>query len=261
MRALQIGATGMQAQQLNVEVISNNIANMTTTGYKLQRPAFQDLLYENVTRPGSQSSDIGTIVPSGIQLGSGVRAAAVYRVDTQGDLQQTGNQLDLAVTGQGYFQIELPNGDTAYTRDGSFQLNANGQVVTGDGYVVKPGLVIPKATTAITVNTDGQMFAKVDGTTNPVSVGQVELATFANNAGLEATGNNLFLETPASGVPVTGAPGALGFGTITQGSLESSNVNIVSEVTNLIAAQRAYEMNSKVIQTSDQMLNDINQMH
>jgi len=260
MRALQIGATGMQAQQMNVEVISNNIANMTTTGYKRQRPEFQDLLYQNLVRPGAQSSDIGTIVPSGIQMGSGVRASAVYRIDTQGDLQQTNNKLDLAINGQGYFQIELPNGDTAYTRAGSFQLNANGQVVTSNGYVVKPGLVVPKATTDITVNESGQVFAKVSGTTNPVQVGQVELATFANNAGLEAIGDNLLLETPASGVPVTGAPSALGFGSLTQGSLESSNVNIVSEITDLISAQRAYEMNSKVIQTSDQMLNAMNQM-
>jgi flagellar basal-body rod protein FlgG len=261
MRALQIGATGMQAQQLNVEVISNNIANMTTTGYKRQRPEFQDLLYQNVIRPGAQSSDIGTIVPSGIQLGTGVRASAVYRIDEQGELQQTSNSLDLAITGPGYFQVELPNGDTAYTRAGSFQLNANGQVVTSNGYVVKPGLVIPKDTTAITVNEDGQVFAKVDGTTAPVQVGQLELATFANDAGLEAVGNNLLLETPASGVPVTGAPSSLGFGSLTQGSLESSNVNIVSEITNLITAQRAYEMNSKVIQTSDQMLQTANQMH
>lgn len=261
MRSLQIGATGMQAQQMNVEVISNNIANMTTTGFKKQRPEFQDLLYQNVVRPGSQSSDIGTIVPSGIQLGSGVRASAVYRIDTQGELQQTNNKLDLAITGAGYFQIELPSGDTAYTRAGSFQLNANGQVVTSNGFVVKPGLVVPKNTTDITVNESGQVFAKVAGTTNPVQVGQIELATFANNAGLEAIGDNLLLETPASGVPVTGSPSALGFGSLTQGSLENSNVNIVSEITDLIAAQRAYEMNSKVIQTSDQMLTTISQMH
>ena len=208
MQALQIGATGMQAQELNVSVISNNIANMTTTGFKRQRAEFQDLLYQNVVRPGAQSSDIGTIVPSGIQLGTGVRAAAVYRIDEQGALTATSNQLDLAITGPGYFQIELPNGDTAYTRAGSFQLNANGQVVTSDGYVVKPGLVIPKATTGITVNAQGEVFAKVDGTTAPVQVGQFEIATFANDAGLEATGNNLLLETPASGVPITGAPGA-----------------------------------------------------
>ena len=204
MQALQIGATGMQAQQLNVQVISNNIANMTTTGYKRQRAEFQDLLYQNVVRPGSQSSDTGSIVPSGIQIGTGVRAAAIYRIDEQGALQQTSNQLDLGITGQGFFQVEMPNGDTAYTRAGSFQLNANGQVVTSDGYIVKPGLVVPKATSSIVVNTNGQVFAKVDGQSAPVQVGQIEIATFANNAGLEAIGNNLLLESPASGVPITG---------------------------------------------------------
>lgn len=261
MRALQIGATGMQAQQINVEVISNNIANMTTTGYKRQRSEFQDLMYQNIVRPGAQSSDIGTIVPSGIQLGSGVRASAVYRVGTQGDLQQTNNKLDLAITGPGYFQVELPNGDTAYTRAGSFQLNANGQMVTSNGYIVKPGIVLPKATTDVSINESGQVFAKVDGSAQPAQVGQIELATFANDAGLEAIGSNLLLETPASGVPITGSPSALGFGSLTQGSVENSNVNIVSEITDLISAQRAYEMNSKVIQTSDQMLSNINQIH
>lgn len=260
MRSLSIGATGMLAQQLNVETISNNIANMTTTGYKRQRAEFQDLLYQNQRRVGSTSSDAGTVVPSGIQVGTGVKAAAIYRINEQGNINPTGNTLDLAVNGHGYFQVQLPNGETAYTRAGSLQLNAQGTIVTADGYQVLPGVVIPQNTIDITVNPNGEVLAKIDGQTVPQNVGQLQLANFPNNAGLEAIGDNLLLETPASGQAITGNPGAPGFGRVVQGSVETSNVNIVSEITQLITAQRAYEMNSRVISTTDQMMQSVSQL-
>lgn len=260
MRSLSIGATGMLAQQLNVETISNNIANMTTTGYKRQRAEFQDLLYQNQRRVGSTSSDAGTVVPSGIQVGTGVKAAAIYRINEQGNINPTGNTLDLAINGHGYFQVQLPNGETAYTRAGSLQLNAQGTIVTADGYQVLPGVVIPQNTIDITVNPNGEVLAKIDGQTVPQNVGQLQLATFPNNAGLEAIGDNLLLETPASGQAITGNPGAPGFGRVIQGSVETSNVNIVSEITQLITAQRAYEMNSRVISTTDQMMQSVSQL-
>ena len=260
MRSLSIGATGMLAQQTNVEVISNNIANMTTSGYKEQRAEFQDLLYQNIRRPGSQSSDAGTIVPTGIQLGSGVKTASVYRIHTQGSIVQTGNELDLAVNGEGYFQVEMPDGTTNYTRAGSFQLNADGQVVTADGYTLLPGLTVPEGTLDITIDETGQVQAKIDGQTETQVVGQIQLAQFANNAGLESIGGNLYRETPASGAAIVGNPGGNGFGTIEQGSLEQSNVNVVAEITSLITAQRAYEMNSKVIKTSDEMMSAVSQL-
>lgn len=257
---LDIGATGMLAQQLNVDVISNNIANMTTTGYKRQRAEFQDLLYQNKLRPGSTSSDFGNIVPAGIQQGLGVKAGSVYRINEQGSLQITENSLDLAINGQGYFQIQMPNGDTGYTRSGSFQLNDQGEVVTSDGFVVDPGLVIPQEAVDITVNRSGEVFVKLDGQIDLQNVGQIELANFANPAGLEAIGDNLFLETPASGAPIVDNPAADGFGHLEQGALENSNVDVVEEITKLITAQRAYEMNSKVIRTGDEMLNTIGQL-
>ena len=260
MRALSIGATGMLAQQLNVEVISNNIANMTTTGFKRQRAEFQDLLYQNFVRPGSTSSDAGTVVPSGIQLGTGVKAAAVYRINEQGNLQVTDNKLDIALQGSGFFQVELPNGETAYTRAGSFQLNAEGTIVTAEGYTVVPGIVIPQNATDITVNNSGEVLVKIAGQVAPQNVGQLQIATFANPAGLESVGGNMLMETPASGAPVVGAPLTPGFASVLQGSLETSNVNVVSEITNLISAQRAYEMNSKVIRTTDEMLNAMTQL-
>lgn len=260
MRSLSIGATGMLAQQLNVETISNNIANMTTTGFKRQRAEFQDLLYQNQRRVGSTSSDAGTVVPSGIQIGAGVKTAAVYRINEQGNISVTGNALDLAINGQGYFQILLPNGETAYSRAGSFQLNAEGTVVTADGYQVQPGLVVPQNAVAITVNPNGEVLVKLDGQTEPQNVGQLQLAVFPNNGGLEAIGDNLYLETPASGQAVAGNPGAPGYGRIIQEALETSNVNIVSEITSLITAQRAYEMNSKVISTTDQMMQSVSQL-
>jgi flagellar basal-body rod protein FlgG len=260
MRSLSIGATGMLAQQLNVEVISNNIANMTTTGFKRQRAEFQDLLYQNMRRVGSTSSDAGTIVPSGVQIGAGVKTAAVYRINEQGNINPTGNVLDLAINGQGFFQINLPSGETSYTRAGSLQLDPQGQIVTADGYIVQPGLTVPQNAVGITVNPTGEVLVKLDGQTTPQNIGQFQLAVFPNPAGLEAVGDNMFLETPASGQPITGVPGNPGFGRVIQESLETSNVNIVSEITSLITAQRAYEMNSKVISTTDQMMQAVTQL-
>ncbi len=260
MRAMNIAATGMMAQQTNVEVIANNIANQNTTGFKRQRAEFQDLLYQTERRGGTTSSDTGTIIPVGVQIGIGVKTAAVYRITTQGNLTQTSNPLDLAIQGRGFFQILQPDGTTAYTRAGSFQLSPTGEIVTADGFVVQPGITIPQNTIAITVNPNGQVLAQVAGQTNPQTVGQLELAVFPNEAGLEALGNNLFLETPASGSPNQGNPGSTGIGTLNQGMLETSNVDIVSEITNLITAQRAYEMNSKVIQTTDQMMASLSQI-
>ena len=261
MRSLHIGATGMLAQQTNVDVISNNIANMNTTAYTKRRAEFNDLLYQNIIRPGSTSTAEGTIVPSGIQLGLGVRTAAVYRITEGGSLTSTGNDLDLAIRGRGYFQVELPEGKgTAYTRDGAFQRNGDGVIVTHDGYVVQPEITIPEDAVEIYVNSSGEVWVKQDGETDEINVGQLELATFVNEAGLEAMGNNLFLETTASGNPVLDHPDSEGFGSILQGYLATSNVNPVTEITELVSAQRAYEMNSKIISTSDQMLNTINQL-
>ncbi|MFZ5789693.1 MAG: flagellar basal-body rod protein FlgG [Pseudomonadota bacterium] len=260
MRSLSIAATGMLAQQLNVDVISNNIANMNTTGFKRRRAEFADLLYQNYRRVGSQSSTTGTIVPSGVQIGVGVKPTAVYRIIEQGNMQVTDNPLDLAIQGKGYFQVELPNGDTAYTRAGALQRSADGTIVTADGYTVLPGITIPDDAVSVTINSDGEVFAQIDGQVAPQNLGQLELATFPNEAGLEGIGDNLFLETQASGAPIVATPGTAGFGTIQQGFLETSNVNVVSEITDLITAQRAYEMNSKVIQASDQMMGTLTQL-
>lgn len=258
MRSLSIGATGMLAQQLNVEVISNNIANLNTTAYTRRRAEFQDLLYQNLRRVGSESSDTGTIVPAGVQIGLGVKTAAVYRITEQGNLTLTENTFDLAISGNGYFQIQLPNGDTAYSRAGSFQLSPNGELVTADGFIVQPAITIPTNAIDVTINANGQVLVQQDGQVAQANVGQLNLAAFSNEAGLLAIGDNLFLETPASGAPTTGTPGSTGIGTIQQGFLETSNVNVVEEITNLITAQRAYEMNSKVIETSDQMMAVLN---
>ena len=244
----------MLAQQLNVEVISHNIANMNTTAYTRRRAEFQDLLYQNLRRVGSESSDTGTIVPAGVQIGLGVKTAAVYRITEQGNLTLTENTFDLAINGNGYFQVQLPNGDIAYSRAGSFQLSANGELVTADGFIVEPAITIPTDAVDVSVNASGQVLAQQDGQVAPANVGQLDLAIFSNEAGLLAIGDNLFLETPASGTPTTGTPGSTGIGTIQQGFLETSNVNVVEEISNLITAQRAYEMNSKVIETSDQMM-------
>jgi len=260
MRSLDIGATGMLAQQTNVDVISNNIANMTTSGFKRQRAAFQDLIYQNIDRPGSTSSDAATTVPSGIQMGLGVRTGSVYRMHGQGALKITDNPLDLALTGEGYFQVQMPNGDISYTRDGTFQMNQNGEIVTVQGYLVDPGITIPADATSIDINASGEVSVKIPGQTASQVVGQMQLAGFANPAGLEAIGDNFFIETDASGTPNTGVAGADEFGAIRQGALEQSNVNVVEEMTELIAAQRAYEMNSNIISTSDEMLQTITQL-
>ncbi len=257
MRALSIAATGMQAQQRNVEVVSNNLANMNTTAFMRRRTEFQDLLYQNLRRVGGTSSDAGTVVPTGVQLGLGVKMAAVYRIHAQGSLTATDNTFDLAIEGKGFFQVQLPNGEVAYTRDGSFQLNANGEIVTHDGYTVVPAITVPSNVIDITINASGEVLAKVDGQVALSNVGQLQIATFANEPGLQANGGNLFLETSASGNAVTGTPASTGYGSILQGFLETSNVNAVEEIANLISAQRAYEMNSKVIQTADQMMGSL----
>ncbi|HSR70753.1 MAG TPA: flagellar basal-body rod protein FlgG [Kiloniellales bacterium] len=254
MRALSIAATGMLAQQLNVEVISNNIANLNTTGFKRQRAEFNDLLYQDLLRAGTQSSETGTVVPSGIQIGLGVKPAAVYRITEQGNILITNNQLDLAINGKGFFAVELPSGETGYTRAGALGRSPTGDLVTAQGYVVQPGITIPDDAVDITVNPQGEVFVKVDGQTAPLNVGQIQLATVPNEAGLQAIGDSLFLETPASGLATLGTPGSAGFGEIQQSALETSNVDAVAEITNLISAQRAYEMNSKVIQATDEML-------
>ena len=260
MRALDIAGTGMQAQQTNVEVISNNIANMSTTGFKRRRAEFQDLIYQNMRSVGSNSSDNGTVVPSGAQIGLGVKTAAIYRITEQGTLVQTGNTLDMAIQGNGYFQVTLPSGETAYTRDGTFAMAPDGTIVTADGYPVAPGITVPTNAVSVSVNASGQVQATISGQTTPQTLGQLQLAAFPNEAGLDAQGDNLFLQSGASGTAVTGTPGAPGFGGVMQGYVEGSNVNVVSEITNLITAQRAYEMNSKVITSSNEMLQTLSNL-
>jgi flagellar basal-body rod protein FlgG len=254
MQALRTAATGMAAQQLNVEVISNNIANMNTIGFKRQSAVFEDLLYQTLEQPGAQSSDQGTVVPTGVQIGGGVRAGSVYRITGQGTLTNTGNALDVAINGPGYFQVQMPDGSTAYTRAGNFSVNAQGQMVTADGYLVQPTVTIPQNSTNITISQSGQVQVMTPGNTTPTVVGNLQLATFLNDAGLDAIGNNLFTESAASGAATAANPGAAGYGLTMQGYTEASNVDPVSEITNLIVAQRAYEMNSKVVTTADQML-------
>ncbi len=260
MQALRTAATGMAAQQMNVEVISNNIANMNTVGFKKQRAEFQDLLYQTLRQAGAQSSDQGTIVPTGIQIGAGVKTGSVYRINTQGAMTATGNQYDLAINGRGFFQVLTPTGDTAYTRAGNFSVNDQGQLVTQDGYQVQPAISIAQDATNVVVSPSGQVQVTQPGNPIPSVVGQLELASFMNEGGLSAQGGNLFLQTGASGAPVTGTPGQTGFGHLLQGYTEASNVDPVTEITALIVAQRAYEMNSKVISTADSMLGVANQV-
>ncbi|MGV9010254.1 flagellar basal-body rod protein FlgG [Brevundimonas sp.] len=260
MRALRTAASGMSAQQLNVEVISNNIANMNTIGYKRQRAEFQDLLYQNVERMGAQSSSQGTVVPTGIQIGAGVKAGAVYRVTEQGTPTNTGGLYDVAIDGRGYFQILLPSGETAFTRAGNFALNGEGQLVTDDGYAVQPNISIPQDAVDVSISKSGQVQVITAGQTEPSIVGQLEIATFFNEAGLEAVGDNLLLETTASGPANVGTPGEVGFGQLLHKFTEASNVDAVAEISSLIIAQRAYEMNSKVITTADQMLSVASQV-
>jgi flagellar basal-body rod protein FlgG len=254
MRALSTAATGMMAMELNVQVISNNLANMTTTGYKRQRAEFQDLLYDHVSRVGTQTSAQGNILPVGIDLGSGVKTVGTPRLMTQGTLSQTGSSLDLAVRGDGFFKIQLPDGTFSYTRDGSFQMDAQGRIVTAQGNVVQPAITIPQNSTGLTINAQGQVSVIPQGTTTPTILGQLNLTRFINQAGLLSVGDNMYTETPASGTPQDGLPSTEGAGDIQQGNLEQSNVDSVTEITNLIAAQRAYEMNGKVITAADQML-------
>jgi flagellar basal-body rod protein FlgG len=253
MRALSIAATGMAAQQLNVEVIANNIANINTTGYKRTRAEFTDLLYQVERVQGVPAQSGEDMVPEGAQLGLGTRLSAIRLLNIQGPLAETGNQLDLALNGPGWFQVTSPAGETLYTRAGAFNISATGQIVTADGYPIEPALTVPAGTTGVEVNQTGEVFAKVEGQADPVSVGQITLANFTNPAGLNALGGNLFQPTEASGPAATGLPGDPSFGKVQQGYLENSNVDPVKEITELISAQRAYEMNSKVIQAADDM--------
>lgn len=260
MRALEIAATGMLAQQTRVEVIANNIANVGTTGYNLRRAEFADLLYQQAQRAGAVSSDTGTVVPAGIQLGLGTRTAAVSMQAAQGALRQTHGELDLALEGRGWFEVELPSGDSAYTRDGSFKLSADGLIVTSEGYGLIPQVTVPADARSVSINADGQVFAHMEGNQPPQELGKITLATFINEKGLEARGSNLFTATAASGDAQIGDAGTEGRGTLRQGYLEESSVDIVAEITQLIEAQRAYEMNSKVITAADQMLAAANQV-
>ena len=260
MRALSIAASGMQAQQLNVDVISHNIANMNTTSYKRQRAEFQDMLYQNLERPGSTSAASGAILPLGIQIGVGVRADAVGRITEQGGIAASGNPYDLAIDGRGFFQITLPSGQTGYTRAGNFAVNAEGQLVTADGYAIEPSITVPQEATAIQITRDGIVEVTTANSPDPQQIGQLEIASFINPAGLEAIGDNMYLETPASGSPTTATPGSPGLGTLMQGYLELSNVNAVEEISALIVAQRAYEMNARVITAADEMLQSTTQL-
>jgi flagellar basal-body rod protein FlgG len=254
MRALDTAATGMAAMDLQVQVIAGNIANMSTTGFKSQRAEFQDLIYEHVQRIGAQASDQGNILPVGIELGSGVKTVGTPRLMTQGALLQTGNQLDVALQGDGWFKIQMPDGTFTYTRDGSFKQDSQGRIVTAEGNIVQPTITIPQNATGLTINNQGQVSVTVPGSTTSQILGQFTITRFTNNAGLQAQGSNLFTQTPASGNPQDGLAGTDGAGTLQQGFLEQSNVEAVTEISNLIAAQRAYEMNSKVITAADEML-------
>jgi flagellar basal-body rod protein FlgG len=253
MRVLSIAATGMAAQQLNVEVIANNIANINTTGFKRARAEFTDLIYQAERLQGVSSRGQDNTVPEGALLGLGVRTASIRNLMTQGSLTTTGNQLDLALNGRGWFQVTGPNGDTLYTRAGSFNTNATGQIVTGDGYLLQPTMLIPTNAVSVSVNQSGQVAVTLSGQTQPQQLGQLTIANFPNEAGLNPLGGNLYQQTEASGTPVAGVPGDPGFATVSQGYLEASNVDPVKEITDLIAAQRAYEMNSKVITAADEM--------
>lgn len=254
-RALYTAATGMQAQETNIDVIANNLANVNTTGFKKARADFQDLMYQYALEPGSPTSSAGTQNPSGIQVGLGVKTAAVQRMFSQGDLTSTNNQLDVAIEGDGFFQIQMPDGSITYTRSGAFQLDQNGQMVTADGYVLDPAITIPQDAVSISIGQDGSVNVKTPGTTDPQQIGQITAVRFPNNAGLKSIGKNLFEESGSSGTPSTGIFGEDGVGRLSQGFLESSNVSVVEQVVNMITAQRAYEASSKGIQTADDMLN------
>ncbi|MCA3445254.1 MAG: flagellar basal-body rod protein FlgG [Rhodobacter sp.] len=254
MKALQIAASGMSAQQMRVDVVSNNLANMSTSGYNARRAEFADLHYQQVTRPGTVNAQDGTVLPTGVQMGLGVRPAAVSVIVQQGSLLETGGELDLAVEGKGYIEVTLPSGTSAYTRDGGLKRSADGLIVTSDGYEVAPGITIPTDARSLSINAAGEVFAYFNDQVAPQQLGQITLATFANEKGLEAMGSNLYLETAASGPAAIAVPGEDGLGTLRQGYLEESSVDPVREVTELIKAQRGYELNAKVITAADEML-------
>ncbi|MEQ1769466.1 MAG: flagellar basal-body rod protein FlgG [Devosia sp.] len=260
MKALYIASTGMAAQERNVEVISNNIANMRTSGFKRMRVEFQDLLYQSYRRSGAQTSDQGTQVPVGIEVGSGVRTAATPRIMSQGSVTQTEKELDIAVRGEGFFMVQLPDGRTGYTRDGSFERDSTGQLVNVDGFQVQPGITIPENANSLSISADGIVQAYIGTDANPTQLGQLQLARFVNKAGLESAGDNNFVETAASGSPQLGVPNTDGMGNVLQGYLEAANVNPVTEIADLIAAQRAYEMNARVISGADEMLQATSQL-
>lgn len=256
--ALWASKTGLDAQQTRMAVVSNNLANVNTTGYKRSRPVFEDLLYQNVRQVGGQTSE-DTSYPTGMYLGTGVRIVATEKLYTQGGLQQTGGSFDLAIQGQGFFQVLLPDGTNAYTRDGSFQVNAEGQLVTAAGYQVQPPISVPGDALSLTVGADGTVTITTPGNTTPTSIGQIQLTDFINPAGLQPRGENLLLESAASGAPQTGSPGLNGLGTVVQGALETSNVNVVEELVNMIETQRAYEMNARAVSSVDQMVSFLTQ--
>ena len=258
-RSLWISKTGLDAQQTQMDVISNNLANVSTNGFKRSRAVFEDLLYQNIRQPGAQSSQ-QTQLPSGLQLGTGVRPVATERIFTQGNLQQTSNDKDVAINGEGFFQVLLPDGTNAYTRDGSFQTDSQGQLVTSSGYPVQPAITIPANAQTLSIGRDGTVSITQPGSASAVQVGTLQLATFINSAGLLSKGENLYVETAASGTPNTNTPGANGAGVLSQGYVETSNVNVVEEMVNMIQTQRAYEINSKAITTSDQMLEKLSQL-
>jgi flagellar basal-body rod protein FlgG len=252
-QALWIAKTGLDAQQTRMEVVSNNIANVNTTGFKRERAVFEDLLYQNISQVGANSTQ-DTQLPSGFSIGTGVRVVATEKLHSQGKLTNTGNTFDMAVQGKGFFQILMPDGSLAYTRDGSFQVNQDGQLVTATGYQVQPAISVPEGALSVTIGSDGTVSALLPGSNAATQIGSLQLTNFINPAGLQPIGQNLLLESGASGAPQTGTPGLNGLGTLTQGSVESSNVNIAEELVNMIETQRAYEMNSKAIQSADQML-------
>ena len=252
-KALWVAKTGLEAQQTRMSVISNNLANVNTTGFKRDRAVFEDLLYQNVRQVGAQSSQ-DTRLPSGMQLGTGVRTVATEKLHTLGNIVQTENSLDVAIQGRGFLQVLLPDGNMAYSRDGAFKMDETGQLVTSSGYVIQPAITIPSNATSLTIGSDGVVSALTPGSASPTQLGSIQLADFINPGGLQAIGQNLFLETASSGSPTTGTPGLNGLGSLVQGALETSNVNVVEELVNMIETQRAYEMNSKAIQTTDRML-------
>jgi flagellar basal-body rod protein FlgG len=259
-KALQIAASGMAAQQMKVDVVSNNLANMSTTGYNARRADFADLHYQQLARPGAVTAENGSVLPTGVQLGLGVRPASVSVVIAQGSLQATNGDLDLAIEGRGFLEVTLPNGTTGYTRDGALKRTGDGLIVNSEGYEVLPGITIPADARSLSINAEGEVYAYFADTVQPQLLGQFTLTGFTNEKGLEAIGSNLFVETPASGPPQAGTPGQDGLGTLRQGYLEESSVDAVREVTELIKAQRGYELNAKVITAADQMLSATTQV-